>query len=115
MVYQADSCVQRQLRGALKIPFELDFAAKVLHWPAHSGITLFSGSVQGPGWISQMGTRQRAQIGAASADDGIDMIGLKNIADGDGGHPERVADAIGKRGLKHPPVNRLFFFHDLAR
>ena len=57
--------------------------------------------------VGQMRPGQRTQIGAARRDDRIHMVGLRDVADGHRGDADLIADAVGKRRLEHPAVDRL--------
>ena len=64
--------------------------------------------------VGEMRAGQRAQIGAARGDDGIQMIGLGDVADSHRGDADLVADAVGERCLEHPAVDRFGLDRGLA-
>lgn len=53
-------------------------------------------------------------MATTGGDDGIDVIGLVDVADGDARDTDFVADAIGGRPLEHAAIDRLFVLADLA-
>jgi hypothetical protein len=58
---------------------------------------------------------QGAQVSATGGNDGIDVIGLEDVAHGDGRHVEFVADLVRERHLEHAPVDRCLLLADLPR
>src|SRR5713101_5316321 len=57
------------------------------------------GAVPGRGlqrerWIDQMWTAERHQIGAACGENGVDLIGRRDVADAHGGNARFVADLV---------------------
>ena len=70
--------------------------------------------MKSPRWVGEMGSGNRAEVCAASGDDGVHMIAFEDISHGDGGNADLVANAIGKRHLEHTAVHGLFRFAYLA-
>ena len=64
--------------------------------------------------IDQMRPAERHQVGAAGGEDGVDLVGGRDVADAHGGDPGLVADLVGERRLEHAAVDRLRVAHGLA-
>ncbi|SPC13098.1 conserved hypothetical protein [Cupriavidus oxalaticus] len=109
------SCLLLLRRGAFEIGFQLPLARQVLLGPGDVAVADARGFLQRPRRVGQVRTRDRAKIGAAGGDDRVDMIGLEDRADGNGGNARLVADAIGERGLVHAAIHRRLVRADLSR
>ena len=80
----------------------------------HCGVVaLARGGLQRPGRIGQVRACDRAQVRASGGDDGVDVVGLVDVADRHGGDADLVADLVGERRLPHAPVHRLLPRHGL--
>src|SRR5215470_17730152 len=71
--------------------------------------------MQRPIGIGQMWPRQAAQVGASGHEDGIDVVRLVDVADGDGGHARLVADAVREGRLEHAAIHGTCGLRRLAR
>src|SRR5215469_5872877 len=96
-----------QLRGALQVALELLPARKVLLRPPLSAVAEAGSGLERPGRVGEMRARQRAEIGAARGDDGVDVVGLVNVADRHGGDTYLVAHPVGEGCLPHATVHGL--------
>src|SRR5690606_11379781 len=88
---------------------------EILPWPVDLGAAYASRFTQSPGCVSQMGASQRAKVGTPGRNNAVDMIGLEDGAHRNRGDSRFVAHPIGKRGLIHAAVHRLFGLADLPR
>jgi len=88
------SGVQRKLRRTLKIVFELLLARLALFRPCNILEAELGRRMQRPRRIGQVRARQRTQVGATGGDDGVDVVGLENIADGNGRYIQLIADTV---------------------
>ena len=70
-------------------------------------IAQLCGGVQRPVRVCKMGTGEADQIRASGCDDAIHMVGLVNVAYGDGRDAPVVTDDVRQRSLKHASGLRL--------
>src|SRR6185437_1320952 len=101
------SSARLHLCGALEIALELLPAGEILLRPPLLAKAQAGRGLERPGGIGKMRPRQGAKIGAAGGDDGVDVIGLVDVADRHGRDPDLVAHLVGERGLPHPAVDGL--------
>ena len=65
--------------------------------------------------IDEMRSPERHEVCPAGRQDGIDLVGRRDVADAHGRHLSLVADLIRKRGLEHPPIDWTRLANRLAR
>src|SRR5207253_7423139 len=112
---EATAALRRHLLLALEVALELLLGRAVLLRPLDFGDADLGRLEQRPGRVREVRPRDRAQVGAAGGDDAVDVVGLRDRADGDRRDAGFVADPVGERGLVHAPVDRLLALADLAR
>ena len=93
---------------------ELLFSGKVLHRPLRVGVPELGCGVQRPARIGEVRPPERDQVGPAGGEDGVDLIGLGNVADRHRRDADLVANLIGVRRLEHPAVYGLRIGRGLA-
>src|SRR6185437_13261632 len=94
-----------QLRRALQIALELLPPGKILLRPPLLTIAEARRGLERPGGIGEVRAGDGTEVGAAGGNDGVDMVGLVDVADGHGRDAGLVANLVGEGCLPHPAVH----------
>src|SRR5262245_11330773 len=89
------------------VPAQLDFGgAAVLAWPLHAAVVERTRGMAREIGVLERAARQRAHVGAAGGDDGVDVAVADDAADGHCRDAELVADLIAEGRLEGAAVDR---------
>src|SRR5579862_8507924 len=91
------SAIDGHLRRAFEVSIKLVATRRVGVWPLNAAVVLLGGRVQRPIRICEVGSSEAAEVRSAGGNDAVHMVELENIADGDGGNADLVANPVGKR------------------